>query len=250
MQMKDVEFEKIEDASRLKKEELDKVDYNHAIADLNVGRQERHLPSNLSARARIKKEQEERQITLSLLDEMLKDPEYAALYHETKSLIDNAMVIAEEELENANIKLEALTKRRDELLDNSNRLADGTVVFKNKDGDVVTKDNEVITDQVLLDGIVWKDGATTYEEYADNDNEIGKTLESIDAITTYQVEVLGEAKEKIENEDEPPTEEEIKDIKKDVVEQAPDSIKKRLEVSETTSDHTQSLSNEISILKM
>lgn len=60
-------------------------------------------------------------------------------------------------------------------------------------------------------------GAPTYQEYLDQ-------REKIDELRRYQVEVLGDARDRLSDEDNPLNKDELEAIQRDVSERAPDTI--------------------------
>ncbi|MEZ5691660.1 MAG: hypothetical protein R3D71_08355 [Rickettsiales bacterium] len=237
-------------ADRVKRQEQNEHDLQNEIADRDVGRQKRFMVSGERITLQQEKEKREQFHTLTALELLLLDLEYLALYNETTTLITDVMSITEEELKREHKQLKILTENRDNIRCNANRLADGRLVFRNKLGDVIAENDEVITDQVALDGIVWRDDAPTYEEYKATTSAIDKTSQNIDDLTRYQIEILGAAKLRLEDENSPPSKEEVQEIKRDVYEQAPEVIKNKLDASDVAANPHQNMSHEITAFKM
>jgi hypothetical protein len=247
--MKEEDFKQYNDAERAKSADQNRDDLQNEIAGREVGKQERHgVGENLDTVAAQKKEDEKR-FMMAAIEDLMNDPEYAALYKETKSFVQNLMIITEEEIERANKDLEKLYDQRQELRDNANRLDDGTLIFKNQIGEVITEHDKTITDQTTLDGIVWNGTETSHEAFIENRDAIGKTLNEVDELQHYQVEKVGAALSKFDDENYRPQSEQFQKIKDGLLEEAPASIKARVEVSET-SDHVKTFSHEIAEFKM
>jgi hypothetical protein len=227
--MKDREFELYNQVDRDKESDFVKDDLQRELIGVNQSRQKRSgVPQKLAMTDTEKKDSKERLTILTLAD-LMQDPEYAKLYTETNDLVHRLMRLTEEELDNANASVSKLSEERKELIDNANRLADGRVVFKDENGNVLTEDGDKITDPVLLEGIVFKDGATTYEEFMENKNAMDAALETSDELTRYQVEVLGDALFKLQDTDNPPSKAELKQMQDYVQDQSPDIIKSKLD---------------------
>jgi hypothetical protein len=249
--MKDREFELYNQVDRDKESDFVKDDLQRELIGVNQSRQKRSgVPQKLAMTDTEKKDSKERLTILTLAD-LMQDPEYAKLYTETNDLVHRLMRLTEEELDNANASVSKLSEERKELIDNANRLADGRVVFKDENGNVLTEDGDKITDPVLLEGIVFKDGATTYEEFMENKNAMDAALETSDELTRYQVEVLGDALFKLQDTDNPPSKKELEEIKKEIIDEAPPSIVEKISAPSDTPAHevTQQPSSEIAILK-
>ena len=169
--------------------------------------------------------------TLTALELLLQDPEYAELYQQVTGKVAHAALIVEDELHKAKLKLQELREAQDDMLHGANRLADGTRVFKDENGNVRTQDGDRITDQVMLDSIVWKDNAPSYEEYRAKTDAMEATRQDIDELRRYEIEVIGTARERLHDEDDPPSKEELEEIRQDLYEQAPEMVAERLQPS-------------------
>lgn len=247
--MKDREFEIHADAEKEKIAEQNRIDLQNEIAGREVGKQNRFgVGENLTATELQKKEEKERYALAAVMD-LMDNPEYAALYNETKNFAHDLMRMTEEEITRANKSLEVLYQERAALLENSNKLDDGTIIFRDEHGNVFDENGDQIFDPVALESVVWKDGATTQEQFAANRDQIGSTLNEVDELTNYQVEILGDVIVKFDDENYRPDMDELLKVKEHMTEQAPSSIKSRLEVSDT-SDHEKTLSQNIAEFKM
>lgn len=247
--MKDQDFKRHNDAERTKGSDQNHDDLQNEIAGREVGRLKRFGVGDELSDAALQKKEQKKDFMLTALAQLMQDIEYFKLYNNTSLLLHDLMRVTDEALENSTSRLESLLQRRDELLENANRLADGRVVFKNNNGDIVTENDEIITDQVLLDGVVWKDNATTYEEYVENRDAIGTTRSDIDEITHYQNDVLGNAMDRLKDVDDPLSKEELKEMQEQVTDQMPKSIQSRLDTS-NNSDYIRNPSNEIAAFEM
>lgn len=140
---------------------------------------------------------------LSALDVLLQDPEYAKLYNDTKDLLRRAETAAESALNKAEATLEDIESR-------AAKLPNGTKVFMDKNGHARTEDGAIIN-VAIAEGIVWPDDAPMWE-----DREAVR--EHIDVIRAYQVDVLGHARERLDDEENPAQKDELEDLQKDMQE--------------------------------
>lgn len=224
-------------------------DLQNEIGDHEVGKPKRFGVGESLEATKIQKKKDEERFALVTLMDLMNDPEYAKLYNETKAFVHNLMDITEEEIVRANKSLEELSQERKELLENTNKIEDGTIIFKNKNGEVLTENDEVITDPIVLESIVWKDGTTTYEEFAANREKIGSTLNEVDELTRYQVEKLGSAMVNYQDEDYRPDMEQMDQLKDNLVEGAPEAIKNRLD-SDSVTHEISTAPHEVTAFKM
>ncbi|MEO1243780.1 MAG: hypothetical protein AAFX54_17870 [Pseudomonadota bacterium] len=132
---------------------------------------------------------------------MLADPEYTALYNEVFGQLRQAEIATDEALLAAEQEL-------DVLLENAARLPDGRIVFRNQNGDVVTQYGESV-DTDLAAEIKWPPEAPTYQEYLEE-------REQIDALRRYQVEVLGDARDRLSDENNPLEKDELEQMQQDI----------------------------------
>ncbi len=153
--------------------------------------------------ASIEKDRKKReQAQVSALEAMmLADPEYEALYNEVSGQLRQAEIATDKDLLAAEQDLNVL-------LENAARLSDGRAVFRDKNGDIVTQYGESV-DKDLVAEIQWPTEAPTYQDFLDQ-------RESIDALRRYQVGVLGGARDRLSDEDNPLDKDELEQMQKDI----------------------------------
>ena len=234
----------------LKRQDQSNHDLQNEIAQRDeVPRQKRFLVNGDPENIKDQKQKNKEHFVISALEMLLRDPEYAALYYETKDMIIRLMSMTEKAIENEKQQLNDLEENHIRLLVNSNKLSDGRLVFKNQQGQVITENKEHITDPVLLESIVWQDNAPSYEDYISSRDKIEKSQNKIDALTDYQINVLGTSKDRLENEDDPPSKEELQQIKENILNNAPEAIKEQLE-QESTAHTVDTNPDQIAAFKM
>lgn len=247
--MKDQDLKQHNDVERVKNSDQSLDDLQNEIAGREVGRLERFGVGNELSDAALQKKEQKKDFMLTALAQLMQDLEYFKLYNNTSILLHDLMRMSDEALESSNTKLESLLQQRDKNLENANKLADGRVVFKSNNGDVLTENDEIITNQVLLDGVVWKDNAATYEEYVENRGAISVTRSDIDEMIHYQNDVLGNAMDRLGNADDPLSKEELKEMQQHIMDSAPSSVQITSDTMDNSS-HTQNMSHQITEFKM
>lgn len=159
---------------------------------------------------------------LSALDALLaNDPAYQALYTDTFNALRDAETATTNALDKANCTLEQAEADMDEALENANQLPDGTRVFHSEvDGKVYTEEGQEV-DSHNAEAIVWRDNAPSYEELQAKRQSVIDARAQIDALLLYQTDTLGAARDRLEDEDNPPSVEELREIQREIEEKAP-----------------------------
>ncbi len=172
---------------------------------------------------------------ISALDLALQDQEYAALYQDVSVLLSNIETATEAALERAQKALDDVTK-------NAARLPDGRAVFKDKDGNVWTEDGKRV-DPKTTAGIVWPDGAPTREEYLER-------RRALEELRRYQVDVIGKARDRMNDPDDPLSKDELKRIQK-MLEETNPAVGRREVAPDTEPEpaNVKTASHEIEVFK-
>lgn len=210
--------------------EQDREDLNNERAGREVGRIQRFLPESASAHA-IKAKRERGDRHWSLLRQLLaQDAEYRALYDSTRDQLqkaeaatDAALTVADEDLHTANRSL-------NDMLDKASTLPDGTKVFRDQNGDVWRAGGTRVTGDDL-DRIQWLDGAPSYRAYLALKQKVEDAQRRFDDLLRYQVDVLGNARNRLMNDDDPPSKDDLRKIQDDIKNQAPDAVKPELKAA-------------------
>jgi len=210
-----------------RRRQQDRDDYNNEMADRDVGRIRRFLPESARGEdTRKRREKEQRQLSaLAML--LQNDPEYAALYEDTFDKLRAAEAATETALARARDGLAAANGMLDETLDRASQLPDGTRAFRDADGNVFSEDGQPITGEAL-DQVRWRDGAPSYEDYLARKKAVTGAQAAYDEILRYQVDVLGHARGRLTDEDNPPTKEELGELQQDIDTQMPDTVRQEL----------------------
>lgn len=224
--MHDTAFQKHEQAEQLKRQDNNARDLQHEISDVETGQQKRFLNTEKSTQATAqRKEREQHTQLMTALETLLtNDAEYAALYRDTMEVITKAEAATESALEAAMIRLDKAQNAMQEMLNDANRLPDGTAIFKDEQGNVWTEHGERVDDPVLLESIVWRDNATTHEEFLAGQKDIDQERHAIDELRRYQIDVLGGARDEMMDEENPVTRERMEEIRDKVQGNTPATV--------------------------
>lgn len=206
----------------LKKAEQDRDDLNNEMAGREVGRAKRFLPGDANPASVRRRREQQREFQSGLMALLQSDPEYAALYNDTMDKLRRAEQATEAALVEAKDALSQAKDYYEEGLGNASTLPDGTRVFRDGDGNVRTEDGRLIEGDEL-DQITWRDGAPSYEDILARRQAIERAEQAIEAIRRYQVDVLGTVRDRLTNEDDPPTMEELEEIQKRIEKLRPEA---------------------------
>ncbi|MCG8605448.1 hypothetical protein MJD09_10675 [bacterium] len=188
-------------------------------------------------------------VHLSALETLLaNDPEYAALYEHVSNLLNDAEAATEAALAQAETDLGDAEAALEETMENANRLPDGTAVFRDKDGNIRTEDGRIIEGEEA-ESIVWKDDAPSYEDYLQRKQEIEDLRQRIEELRRYLIDVIGDARDRINDPDNPPTKEELERIEREIREKAPEAVRAATDIEAPETDHPKAASHEIEVLK-
>lgn len=215
----DTEFKFITRLQQAKGHAEDMHRFNRAMSGLETGDGNAHNSKSKDKAADAQRKG--KSSGLRKLDEWLLNPEYEALYNRFGDLLSGYETATETALGRAENALA-------ELLDRAAHLPDARAVFRDENGNVVTEDGSIIDPETAV-AIQWPDDAPTYKDYL-------KRKQDLDELRRYQIDVLGEARERYENPDDPMTAEEIEQRMKEIQEQAPQQIEAELKPDEVVND--------------
>lgn len=218
------------------KKELDKArrvefdDLQNEIAGRETGRRTRFLRDGPGAEAaRKKRETQFRELTR--LAQLLNDPIYRAKYGGVLQLLSEAERATEAAIERLSNQINAVQAEIDDMRDNAARLPDGTRVFRDANGVVRREDGSVVEDH-LVDTILWTGNEPSFEDVQDAKDHLNGLQAQLDAANGYQNDVLGTARDKINDPDDPPSLGELDDIESDIQTEMPKVVREHLSQSQ------------------
>ena len=231
-----------DEARRQAERELDA--FNAEQSGVLSGYRGRHLPDDPDTRRqRTAKKDADAKRQLSALQSLLaSDPAYAALYNETFNKLRDAEAATEAALISAQAALGMAKEDVADTLDAASTLPDGTKVFRDANGDVFTEDGERVAGDDL-ETIVWREDSPSHEDYLGKRDAMSDAQTRIDALRDYQTNVLGDARNRLEDEDNPPSKDELEEIGKAVDQGMERLVQKDAEpIHEPVMDQTASIS--------
>lgn len=200
------EQEEMRLASVFRRRVMDFDDLQNELSGRDVGRIQRFIGNGAhSAEA---EKNRERDIVidhmLSELERLLKyDPEYAAAYNQTLDMLGEYEAAAEAARIRAEERLAVEQEKLDGMLDRAGELDDGRKVFRDAQGRVWTSDHELI-DGMSADDMDWPPGSPLYERYHEQSNAVSAARTDVEEIIHYQIDVLGDIRDRMSDERNPP----------------------------------------------
>ncbi|MGC3939954.1 hypothetical protein ACOTTU_19280 [Roseobacter sp. EG26] len=222
----------IEDSELIARQRRGFEDLNNEIAGRDVGRQARFLNDHAGSAETKRKERDARAFQNHLM-ELLKDPIYRAKYDGVIQALSDAEQATQAAIDALADHLQAAQTDLADMMDNSARLPDGTQVFRDANGVVRREDGTVIEDQ-LADTILWTGQEPSFEDVNAARDRIEGLQGQLDATNGYQNDVLGPARDKITDPDNPPSLGELDDIANDIQGEMPKSVRDQMPEADTT----------------
>lgn len=202
------DFELITAFQQARARAQDERDLFDASAGRETGRLHKPNFQDRAKEAEVRQKERYKQALLTALARMLADPVYAARYEAFGALLRTAQTQAEQALAAAEASVIATRTALQALEDGANRLPDGSLVFRAADGRIVDALWQEI-DAEAAAGIVWKDGASGYEDYLATKHQTAAAWQRLEEIRRYRIDVLGDARDRWEDENTPITMDEM-----------------------------------------
>ncbi len=194
------------------KESKRQTDFNHLQRELSgdeVSHIRRFLPESTTKKMKQKKKREEER-RLSLLRAMLmNDPEYAALYYQVQDAIIKAEQIVNEALADIENRIEAAENHLEKLKSKASVLPDGSQAFLSKDGKTAFRENGYPLSQEEILSVQWNENSPAWEDYKQANDDVNTAHQDKIAAEDYRDNVLKPIKQKTNDEENPPTKEEL-----------------------------------------
>ncbi len=197
----------------------DHDDLQNEIAGRHVGRHKRFLISGGTDGSDAKERKAARDARTAL-DLMLLDPRYAKLYNSAMDALVDAEAKATETIELAVQALQQAREDLNDILDRAATLPDGTKVFRDAKGNIWTE-NDVLVDDVQAESIVWHGDEPTHEEYQTRKDMVRDVEDYLSQWRHYETDVLGQARDRLTDQDNPLSASEVEGLKQDIESQQP-----------------------------
>lgn len=196
---------------RAREAETRRNDFHNEIADRDVGRIQRFLPETRSENRGKGRKRDEKALQSALRQLLASDPAYFALYENTLTALRQAEAATEHTREAAEALLQERQSTVDDLAGKAATLHDGRKVFRDRHGQVRDVTGRILESSELND-ITWRGDEPSYEAWVTAQQALAQAQSKLDSILRYQTDTLGMIRNKITDEDNPPSADELRDM--------------------------------------
>ncbi|WP_299867658.1 hypothetical protein [uncultured Roseobacter sp.] len=207
-------------------------DLQNEIAGRETGRRARFLRDGPGSETAKKKERDAQHRELTRLAQLLNDPIYRAKYDSVLQLLSDAEQATEAAIDHLETQIDAAQSEINGMMNNAARLPDGTRVFRDADGVVRREDGSAVEDH-LAETILWTGNEPSFEDVLDAKGRLDDLQAALDAANGYQNNVLGPARDRITDPDNPPSLDDLDDIENDIQSKMPKVVQEHLPQAET-----------------
>ena len=216
----------------LSKSERDRIDLENERAGNVVGRPLRFLSPEARERVNPEKRRQAAERWARRLSALMHNPAYRAAYERVEGMLTRAETATAEALQDAEIEVAEGEAALTALQGRADRLPDGTRVYRDADGNAFAEGGRKLTAEEF-ESVVWHEGAPTWEAYKAKKEAHEKVLQDREAILRYQRDVLDTARDRLSDEDNPPSLEELRAIENEIEQDMPDQIRGRYQAAAT-----------------
>lgn len=211
----------------------DLIDLQNESAGRETGRAKRFLTSDHPDTLDAKEREKERRFT-ALMRRLL-DPDYARLYSEAAETItraDDAAARAARRIAQASTLAE---ERLEQLRASAAELPDGRKVFKAADGRIYAEDGSDVS--ALRDKIKGlTERSPSWEAFTDAKRSAYDIEQQRREVEEYRQDVIDPAKERLSDQDNPPSEEELQEIMDGIEEKMPEAVRSEHDAALVSAD--------------
>lgn len=218
------------EAARTREE--DRRDFERELAGIDIGREARFhgtefVEDRRQGRSGASSAQRSAQQQYASRLQMLlaTNPGYAALYNDTLGALGDA----EDATDRAIVKAEAALKAAQEKLEQTRSRAaklptDDSPVFKDKHGIVRNERGEAVSDAIAA-RIEWRGDEPAYEQFLEDSESVKDRLTRLEALQGFRVDTLGGIRDRMDDNENPPSAEDIAQFGGKIRENMPPEVK-------------------------
>lgn len=197
-------------ADSLPQDRRNAADYNNEIAGRDTGRAKRFLP--LADEISLREKEREKERAFNALMRVLQDPAYAKLYYEAQDTVTGAEDAARRVLEKLTQERAIASENIENIRGKAAELPDGRKVYRSaKDGRLYAEDGSDVTDHgQSVRGL--SDSAPSWEDYSRARDTVDDVDRRTRDVQTYQRDVLDPARQRLDDKDNPPSQDDLRDI--------------------------------------
>ncbi|MBU1211057.1 MAG: hypothetical protein KJ587_07275 [Alphaproteobacteria bacterium] len=203
-------------------------DFHNEMAGRETGRMRRFLSAEAHEERRGKRGSDGRAETLSRLQLLLaSNPAYARIYQGTFDALRDAEDATERAMARLAAALQTAKTRLQQTRDSAARLPEGTRVFRDKHGRVVTEHGDPLPDEKAA-AIHWRGDEPAYEQFLEERESVTDRVTRLEALQGYRVDTLGRIRDRMSDENNPPTSQELQRFDREIKEKMPEPVRREL----------------------
>lgn len=206
-------------------------DLQNETAGRETGRISRFLPDGEGSPQSERKKREADHALQTALDILMQDPVYRERYDGVLNDLRDAEQATDAALEqNAQMRRET-ARTIDDMEESAARLPDGALAFRDEDGLVRHTDGSEV-DDTLAQTILWTSNEPSFEEYREQQDRLSALTTQQHEVETYRDDVLGSARHRLTDPDDPPELNELDSIQDAFMSGMPSAVAERMPVSD------------------
>jgi len=221
--MRDFTGEDLEAMRAAEKRQRDFDDLQNEAAGNETGRITRFLNADdeRSVEGKRRKREKQEAADRRFMD-LMKDPEYAALYHDLGDKLRDAETGADQTIAAIQAQLRTIERDIEDMEARAAKGPDGAPVFRTADGRVVNADGEELPPEIAA-GIVWPDNAPSAEDYFAARAEQDAVEAKLSDWQNYRNDVLGDIRHRYDDEDNPMEKDDLREALEAIEDARPES---------------------------
>lgn len=220
------------EAARTREE--DRRDYERELAGIDIGREarfhgtefvEERRQSRGGASSAQRSAQQQFASRLQML--LATNPGYAKAYNDTMGALGEAEVATDRAIVKAQKALEDAQQQLEKTVSRAAKLSDGTRVFRDARGNVWNEHGQRVGEADAA-GIEWRGDEPAYEQFLEESESVQDRLTRLEALQGYRVDTLGGIRDRMSDQNNPPTAREIEQYKRDIHEKMPEAAQEEM----------------------
>lgn len=214
----------------LKRTDFD--DFQNEMNDVDTGRLKRFLTENQREERGSHRGGGKASATAAARLQILlaSNPAYARQYNSTFENLRGAENATDRAIAKAIARLEKTQQQLQETLDRAAMLPDGTRVFRDGAGKVWTEKGDAVSDERAA-SIHWRGDEPAYEQFLRERESVDDRVTTLEALQGYRVDALGRIRDRMMDEDNPPSGEDLERFKREIEEKMPPEVHAERQVS-------------------
>ncbi|MEP3785591.1 MULTISPECIES: hypothetical protein [Paracoccaceae] len=193
-------FDSQEQSDASQKQQRDFDDLNLEMSGQDVGRIQRFFGEGETRSPEAKRKKAEKEQAQQRLVDLLTNPIYKAKYNQAWSVLiaaETAVAKAYDQVDTEIINAKGVVT---DMSDRAARLIDGSLVFRDENGDVRYADGAKVNAEDAA-SIVWTGNEPSFEEYSAATLRLSDLEASRRDVERYETDVLGDARDKLSDQD-------------------------------------------------